>query len=177
MIRALYRLGTDYRLFVVLCVLLAFVMLEYFALASVNSSVDNALTGIRQRSVSMKLGSLEKKLEELNQKAKAERILTFNREQARQWFIENLEEFRQNYGATITSRMNAENGAFHAKMNFRFTPVEPEDFIRLAEYMENSNAPVIRIEKTAFTERNDERSVTFSVEFIQPFLETEGDGG
>jgi hypothetical protein len=139
-------------------------------LSKIAKTEQTKLTSLHKTGSAAGISAAKEKLSRLKEASAEADILIFDEATARKWFMETIQTFSNNYGAELLTPVKNVNGAFRTEIVFRFTPETPEDLLHFAEYMENTNAPVLIVNKAAFAAMPEGKSVNITAEIVQPYM-------
>lgn len=163
------RVFKSYKVLIVLSVILLLSIMQYLIVTSMTEKISRRLIDIKKQVRRFRISETEEKLSKLDKFIEQNRYPKMNRQEARSWVLESVEEFRLAYKVKIKEPIQEEGSAFRMIFEFDYLPEKPDDFIKLMEYIEGSISPFYIVRGMRSVSRSGLRRLTLKVEVVQPF--------
>ena len=158
-----------YGLFVALLICVAVASGISLTLCRLNIEAEKAASVLREKSSVLAFTDISRRSADLHAAANKARVLVFTDKEAKENFINVLDSFLKKYNAKVITPMTKIDDSYKSRINFRYTPKNPQELAALLEYLENSSSPVFMVENTEFINNSSGRYVNITAEIVQPF--------
>lgn len=152
-----------------------------FSLSVLKVCLDSAADTLEVTSMEMAAMSRKSSISQVNKKTKelesvmADVMPTYmSKEEASRFLAESAENIKQLYNGKYFGVIKEAPGRLYVELEFTIVPPNPEVVTQIADYLENSTAPIIYVNRLIFREMPKggyaEKSVTFNITLTQPYF-------
>lgn len=165
---SLIRLLGGQKLLIALSSLIMTLSVLLICLNTINSIMQQNIMNIRQKAQTFRTDETIRRLDDLEKALSTIAPPYLSQRDAKVLLIESLENFRSLYNGKILNDLTDDGGSFTAQIEFTIEPTNPAQITGIADYLENSTAPIFIINNMTFLNDN-KKTVKFTVTARQPY--------